>query len=186
MHLYHNGAAQVRSRSAVRLRSVSPRLSAKTLHDMFDIAVAGATSKLTIQATPAPATHPGSLPLQTGPLNRHSSARVMIQNLPQQPRQFVALIRREWSEQLVLDAGQYFVEPPQLPDPARSDRDDVAPAILRIPGALDKSPVCELVDRLHDITAVDAGAPTQRGLAGRAELLQRREQAVVVAAGIGG
>src|SRR5215207_7756850 len=91
----------------------------------------------------------------------YSAGCVVVQDTGQEPHQLVALVCRERGEQLILDTSQYPVEPSELLDPGRSDRDDVAPAILRVPGALDQSPLCELVDRLHDITAVDAGAPTQ-------------------------
>src|SRR5215211_212463 len=60
----------------------------------------------------------------------YSAGCVVVQDTGQEPRQLVALVRRERGEQLVLDPCQYPVEPPELPEPGRGDRDDVASAAV--------------------------------------------------------
>jgi hypothetical protein len=55
-----------------------------------------------------------------------------------------------------LDLGQQFVEPLELPGPRRGDRDDVAPPVGRIGGAVDQFAVGEFSDHRHHVAAVDA------------------------------
>jgi len=68
----------------------------------------------------------------------------------------------------------------------RRDRDDVAAPVVRVRGALDEPASGQLVDCRDDIAAVHDRAAAEPRLAGRPELLQRGEQAVVVAARVSG
>src|ERR1700716_3002642 len=61
-----------------------------------------------------------------------------------------------------------------------------AAAVIGIWGPPDEPAVGEFVEGGDDVAAVDAGAAAQSSLAGRAELLKRGEQPVVVAAGVRG
>jgi hypothetical protein len=61
-----------------------------------------------------------------------------------------------------------------------------AAAVARVGRAPDEAAVGEFVECRNHVAAIDACATAQRRLAGRPELLQCGEQAVVVAAGVGG
>src|SRR5690348_12037937 len=89
---------------------------------------------------------------------------------------------RQRREQALLDRVDHGVELRQAPRPGGGDRDDVPAAVGRVDGALHQAAFFQLHEGRRDVAAVDPGTAPERRLAGRAELLEGRQQAVVVAA----
>jgi hypothetical protein len=105
----------------------------------------------------------------------------MIQQPGEHADKGLALAGRQRREQLILGVGQQGVEPPQVCPALSGDRDDVAAAVILIGGPLGQLLGGEFVDGGHDVAAVHPGAAAQARLAGRAELLERRQQTEVIA-----
>jgi len=109
----------------------------------------------------------------------------MGHHLGEQAGQFRALGGGQRGEQFGLDAGQQLLEPVEVRGAGRGDADHVAAAVRQVGGPPDQPAGGEVVERRHDVAAVHPGAAAELRLAGRPELGQRGEQAVVVAARAG-
>src|SRR5580658_5306775 len=107
---------------------------------------------------------------------------VGVCELAQQPHQLTALVLGERREYPLLDFVEHVVERPQLLAPGGGDRDDVAAPVVGVDRALDQSEPLQLAQHGNDVAAVDARAAPEVRLADRTPFLERREQAVVVAA----
>jgi hypothetical protein len=76
------------------------------------------------------------------------------------------------------------IEVPQQSHPAPGQTDTVASAISGVGPTLDELPSFKLGQADGDVAPVERGRPSQDRLTRRADLVQGREEAVVVAPGI--
>lgn len=108
---------------------------------------------------------------------------VVCEEFAEQAGELVAFGGGERGEQGVLDAGEGLPHALEFASSGGRDGDDVAPSVRGVGCADDEVLRGEFVDGGDDVAAVDAASAAEVCLAGGAELVEGREDPVVVAAG---
>jgi hypothetical protein len=109
----------------------------------------------------------------------------VVEDPAQECSELLALAVGERGEELVLDGVGDGAELPEATAPGGGDRDDVAAPVGRVGAPLGETIGGQVVDDRDDVTAVEAAASTEFGLAHRSVLVERAQHRVVGAGGAG-
>lgn len=109
----------------------------------------------------------------------------MFEQGGERPNQLALLRRRERRKKLRLHTCHRLVQPPQFGATGGGQRDDVATPVGWVGSAFDEPARFEFVQRRDDIAAVELCPMPEHRLVCRAELRQRGQESVVIAAAAG-